>query len=338
MGNGRAPARTITTGPGRVRRRAWVLAAALSFSVMPAWAGEVLDKVIAVVNDEIITQSELDRLLIPIYEKYRKTYSGDELVVRLNQARQGLLSQLIEDKLVYQEAKRLGVKVSEEEVNSRFEEFKTRFASAAEFENLLKEQGLTATKLKERYRQQIAIRKLQQYEVQTKVIVTPKDIEDYYRRHLGKFTREESARVRAITLKKGEEAAKATSADPAVRARAEEILSRLYRGEDFGELAKIYSQDTKASQGGDLGWVRRGDLVNAIDQVLFNLKEGEISPILETATSHHIFKIEEKKTRHTKSLGEVREDISDHLFQSKTRRRFKEWVRELKKSAYISIR
>ncbi len=310
------------------------------FLIAPGFslAEEILDKVAAVVNDEVITQSELDQLLMPVYQKYKSKFSGETLMVKMNEARQKLLSQLIEDRLVYQESKRLGVQVTSEEVNARYEESKARFPSGEKFEKLLAQQGLTVSKLKERYREQIAIQKLHQHEIRSKIIVTPKDIEDYYASHSGKFTQKETVRARTITIRKSEEAVKKKEEDPVAKAKAEGILKRFYAGEDFATVAKQFSEDTMAAEGGNLGNVARGDLVRNLDEVLFNLKHGEISPVLETPMGYHIFKVEKKKARRTKPLDEVRDKISGLLFRKKSRQRFKEWMEDLKKNAYITIR
>lgn len=299
---------------------------------------EVLDKVAAVVNDEVITQSELDQLLLPVYEQYRGKLSADKLMEKMNETRQRLLSQMIEDKLVYQEAKRLSVQVTEEEVTARYEEFKTRFPDESAFDKLLTQQGLTVSKLKQRYREQIAIQKLHHHEIRSKIIVTPKDIEEYYTRHLSKFTREETVQARTITIRKSEDSVSKKLPDPVAKAKAEDILRRLYAGEDFALVARQSSEDTMATEGGNLGGVVRGDLVRNVDEVLFTLKPGELSPILETEMGYHIFKVEGKKERKTKSLEEIRDKIHDLLFREKSRQRFKEWVDGLKKNAYITIR
>lgn len=299
---------------------------------------EVLDKVAAVVNDEVITQSELDQLLLTVYQQYRQAYTGDQLAQKMNEARMALLQQMIEDKLVYQESKRLKVTVSEEEINERLEEFKARFPSEQEFEKILARQGLTLTKLRDRYREQIAIRKLQQYQVQSKVLVTPKDIEEYYESHLADFTQAEAVEAKTITVRKSEEAVKAESADPTARKKAEDVLRRLYAGEDFETVAREASEDTMAAEGGNLGTIKRGDLVENLDEVIFTLQPGELSPVLETPMGYHIFRVEKKSAKKVLSLEEVRNKIRDYVYREKSRARFTEWVDELKKNAYIAIR
>ncbi|MBI4550526.1 MAG: peptidylprolyl isomerase [Candidatus Omnitrophica bacterium] len=299
---------------------------------------EMLDKVAAIVNDEVITQSELDQLLLTVYQQYRQAFAGEELVRKMNEARMTLLQQMIEDKLVYQESQRLKVTVSEEEIKERLEEFKGRFPNEDEFEKILARQGLTLTKLRERYREQIAIRKLQQYQVQSKVLVTHKDIEEYYQSHLADFTQPEAVEAKTITVRKSEEAVKAESEDPTAKKKAEDVLRRLYAGEDFETVAREASEDTMAAEGGNLGTIKRGDLVENLDEALFTLKPGEISPILETPMGYHIFRVEKKTEKKVLSLEEVRNKIRDYVYREKSRALFAEWLDTLKKNAYIAIR
>ena len=300
-------------------------------------AAEVLDKVVAIVNDEVITQSELDQLLAPVYEQFRNTYAGSEFSLKMEEARQGLLNQLIEDKLVYQESKRLGVEVSEEEINERVDAFKARFKKE-DFERLLQEQGLTLSKLRNRYREQIAIRKLHQHQIRSKVIVTPVEIEEYYKTHLEEFTEGEKIRVSTVTIRKNEETLDENGEDVKAKAKAEEVRGKILAGENFEELAKTYSQDTKAETGGDLGFISKGELIPAIDEVIFSLKIGDVSPVLTTEMGYHVFKVVERQEKREKSLEEVRDMIEDFLIRKESRKRFKEWMQELKTNAYISIR
>jgi parvulin-like peptidyl-prolyl isomerase len=304
----------------------------------PAEARQVVDRVIAVVDDEVITQSELDQLLFPVYDQYRTLFKRGQFIAKMSEARQALLNQLIEDKLVYAEAKRKGVRVTQEEIEARVRDFRARFGNDGEFGKILADQGLTLSKLKTRYEEQIAIRKLHQYEVRSRIIVTPKEIEEYYRSHLEEFSQAEKIKVKSISIRKSEQAVEAGLPDEKARAELERILSLAYQGTDFSELAKTYSEDVKAFEGGELGYITRGELVDEIDQVLFSLKTEDISPILETELGYHLFKVEERIESQVKRLEEVRETVHEILFRKKAEERFLEWVSELKKNAYISIR
>ncbi len=122
------------------------------------------------------------------------------------------------------------------------------------------------TKLRERYRRQISIRRLHDYAVKRRVIVSPKEIEDYYKEHESDFATNERIQVRTITIRKSPEAVRKGLTDESARAKADEIHDELVtQGADFAELAKRYSQDSYALDGGDLGYIERGDMIEAID-------------------------------------------------------------------------
>jgi peptidyl-prolyl cis-trans isomerase SurA len=297
---------------------------------------ETIDRVVAVVNDEPITQSELDALIVPIYEQYRQAYSGQEFMRKMTEVRTNLLSQLIEDRLVAQEAERLGVVVTDEEIQAQINDVKSKFPSETEFKNFLDEQKISLSKLRERYKDQIAIRKLHQYEIRQKIIVSPKEIEEYYNSNLKAFTEKEKLKVKTIMVRKKE--SDQTDTDSVQRQLMETIVSELKDGADFASLAKQYSDETHAQDGGDLGFIERGELIATFDEVLFQLSVGSLSPILETEIGYHLFLVEAKQEKKVKPLAELKDEIENILFRTKSKNRFEQWINELKENAYISIK
>ncbi|HXV28495.1 MAG TPA: SurA N-terminal domain-containing protein, partial [bacterium] len=175
-------------------------------SALSAAETQLLDQVVAVVNEEPITQSELDMLLRPIYENFKNEYNGRDLYRKLNDVRRKLLNQLIEDRLVYQEAKKLNIQADEADIERRIEKFKSRFSTAAEMDEALRRQGMTLTFIRDRFRRQAMIENLQDQQVRSKVVVSPGDIETYYAEHSDEFAQSEGIKLRTITLKKSEEA------------------------------------------------------------------------------------------------------------------------------------
>ena len=298
---------------------------------------EVVDRIVAVVNDEPVTQDELDQYLRPLYEEYRKTYNGDELVSRLEEARRGLLNQLIEDRLVYQEAKRRGVVVDEWEIDDAVKDFEKQFASGEAAEAFLARQGMSVTKLRERYREQISIRKLHQYEIRSRVVVSPQEVEAYYRDHAKEFGDPEQVRLLEICIKK--DAKGETSAlGQAPSQRALVALHDLDGGKDFREVARARSEDSHAAEGGEMGWVKRGELVAAVEEKVYALEAGKYSAVVEVPDAFHIFKVLEKKPATVKPLEEARAKVEAVLSAEKAQARYKEWMERLKKNAFISIK
>ena len=316
-----------------------VMLACLLLNTFPAWAQkQLVDRVVAVVNDEAITQSEMDVYLRPLYEELRQQYGGEELAKQLDEVRLKLLNQMIEDRLVFQDAKTRGITVDESEIDEVVEETKKRFSSDTEFENMLIGQGYNLNELRESFHRQIAVRKLQDMQIRSQVVVSPQEIEDYYKNHQSEFAEEEAVKVRSVSIRKNEDAVKKGIIDENAKKEIETIEKRIRGGESFEKLAQEFSEDANAKQGGMVGWVKRGAMLPAIDKNLFELQVGGISPVLETSVGFHLFKVEEKRTSRIPPLDEVREKIRRILFQQEAQARFKEWMEQLKNRAYISIR
>lgn len=299
---------------------------------------ELLDQVIAVVNDEPITQSELDVLLRPLYEQYRQEFQGEELVMRINDARRKLLNQLIEDRLVIQEATKKEIHVDAAEVDEDMDKFKARFPNETAMEDLLKEQGISLNDIRKKLEKQAMMRQLHNQEIRAKVVVSPMEIEEYYKQNATKFDQEPRIKVRSITVKKSYEARDKGIVDEEAKMKIAEIRKRLLSGEDFGVLAKQFSEDVQAANSGLSDWIPHGSMIPVIDEVIFSLKLGEISQVIETPMGYHLFRVEEKEPSIKHTLEDVRDKIFGELYQQKSEARFNEWMQELKRNAYISIR
>ncbi len=304
------------------------------------WATErqLLDQVVAVVNDEAITQSELDVVLKPLYEEYRKHYMGESLMKALNEARQKILSQLIEDRLVFQQAKTQGIHPPDSEIEEKLTDFKTRFKDSQEMDSVLQAEGLSLTDVRKRIERQAMIRELQDMEIRSKIVISPTDVEAYYRDHPEEFTSPERLRFRTLTVKKNEEARTKGITDESARTKIEELRRWILSGDDFGTLAEKNSEDSSARQKGLGDWVEPGSMIPDINDVVFSLPVGEVSRVIETPMGYHLFRVEEKEEAHSKTLDQAREEIFAKLYKEKVRNRFQSWMEDLKREAYISIR
>ena len=299
---------------------------------------QLVDRVAAVVNNEIITQSEFDTIFRPIYDQIQKAYQGPDLSSQLETVRLKLLNQLIEDRLVYQEAQKLGITVSDAEIQEDLSVFKAQFPNPSAFEKEMERSGLNFPDIEKRIRERISIMKLHQSLIRSNVIVSPAEVEQYYKDHPGEFAQKEQVKAWCITLPKNEEAGKKGMTDETSKKKARQLIEQLKRGADFEKLAKEHSQDSHAVQGGFVGFVQRGDMVGSIDKVLFSLPKGSISDVLETEFNYHIFKVDEKHPASNKTFEQAKDEITEKLFRMKAHERFVKWMDELKKKSYISIR
>jgi len=295
--------------------------------------GEVIDKVAIVVNDEIITDREIARQLEPVYEKFKTIYGGQKLVEKLEEAKQRVAQQMIEDRLLYSEAKKQNIEIDEKDLDARVQEMVRGIGSREMFDKALIEQQLTLKDLKDRYRQQLMVRKLIDKKVGGGVLVTPIEIEAYYGKNSEEFQLPERVKLKniLISVKKFPDPAKALSL-------ARDISKRLREGCDFDGLAKVYSDGPGASEGGLMGYVKRGDLLPEIEQAVFSLKPGEVTGIVQSSLGYHIFKVEEKEPPRTPPLSEIRHEVEAAVYKKKADAKIRGWLDGLKKSAYIAFK
>ena len=294
---------------------------------------ETINKFVAIVNDEVITQQDIDQLLAVLYAQYSQEYKGDELVQKMEEVKKDILNQIIEDKLVLSRAKELGIKITESEIDERLDYVKKGFPSDEEFYKTLETQGVTIANLKDRYRDQLMMKKLVDYEVKSKISVLPSEISDYYEKHKDQFREKDKYKVKNILIK-----AKDDVSFELVKVEIEDVFNKLKEGGSFDDLAKQFSQGPNAEKGGDMGYIEQGQMLEALDKAISKLKPGEFSEPVKSDIGYHIFKVEDIQYGKQTSLEEAQKDIQLMLFQDKFKAQVSEWLSGLKKKAYISIK
>ena len=326
---GESPARRL------IAAGAVVLIAVLAVLAPPSSA-EIKEQIIAVVNDDIITFSELDKMLSPIFEQYERIYSGAELFSMLQKARHDILEHLIEQKLILQEAKRQNIREQmgddfSKEVERGVERVKSAFPSEEAFLAKLKRDGMTSSDFMAMQEEQALIRGILLKEVYSHCSVSPGEVKDYYEKHTMDFTEKEKIHVSQIWIK----------AEPGnekeARKKAEDILAKLDAGGSFAELARKYSDGPYASRGGDWGFISRGHWNSILEKAAFDLKPGRHSGVIISPLGAHIILLHERKPPTAKPLNEVYQEIEKKLFEKKASARREEWITSLKRKAYISI-
>ncbi len=322
-----------------VLKRKWVLAAAVLgiacqiFFAAPLLAETaVVERILAVVNDEIITEQDLQLMMAPVVAQMKTMYTGPELAEKLKIARRDFLNKIIEDKMILSEAKRRQVIVKDIEVDEMMTEIRNKFPSREIFQSSLEEQGLTEKKLWNRFYEQLMTQKLVAYEVKSKVSVSPGEVSAYYKNHPEQFAQGDRVRVQQILIRVGGR----TNED--AKAFAESLVAEIKGGKSFEEVAKTYSEGSEAKEGGEMGWIERGQLLGEIDEKVFALSEGEITAPIQSTLGYHIFKVVERQKFSLKPFPEVRDKIIEIIFRDKLRQRLEAWIQNLKKHAYISIR
>jgi parvulin-like peptidyl-prolyl isomerase len=293
---------------------------------------EVVERILAVVNDEIVTEQDIQIIMMPIAARYRTMYTGAELSERLSEARREFLNKAIEDKLVLSEAKKRQVIVKDVEVDEMMAEVRGKFPNREIFLASLEDQGLTEKKLWNRFRDQLMTQKLINFEVKSKVSVSPGEVSEYYKANSQDFVRGDRVKLQQILIRT------TSRTEEEARSFAESLVVQIREGKSFEELAKSYSEGAEAKEGGEMGWIEKGQLLGQIEEKVFVLKEGEVTEPVRSALGFHIFKVVSKQSLSPRPLSEVRDKIQDVLFREKLRHRLDNWINNLKKNAYISIR
>ena len=323
----------------------------LSFFSLPAalYAVEPAERsrIVAVVNDEVITEGELHKALVPAYLQMQATLGPEELSQRMQELRKKILQQIIDERLMLQEARnprpvevakgRIGtpppISVEDSEVEEMLAQTRGRFESPEAFEEALSQQGLSVEDLRARYRDQITIQKLIGREIRSRISISPAEITAYYQAHPQEFKTPQAVQVATILIRPADNAEVARA-----YAQAQDLRRQLGQGADFYELAKRYSDGFNAKLGGRIGWLEKGRNRKEIDEVLFDLKVGQVSPVIKTPVGFQIFLIESARAERQAELSEVQGQIEILLQNQKGSSKFGEWIARLRADAYISVK
>jgi peptidyl-prolyl cis-trans isomerase SurA len=295
--------------------------------------GMLLDRVVAVVNDEAVTLSEIQEEGQPVVRKIFQDFVGPERERRLEEAEKRLMEDLINRRLMYQVAKREGMLPSTAEVNSALEELKrnNNATDEAQFRALLKAEGLTMEQVRRSVGERLAIGRLLARQVRSTIIIGEDELTTYYEANQEKYQRTPTAEIRHVLfpVPPGED-------ETNVRARAETARARIAAGEDFTRVAE-HVVASGEGQGGDLMTVHQGELAPEIEAAAFGTPAGGLSPPIRSAAGWYLIQVERVQAERVAPFAEVRDAIRDQLFQEKFEAKRKEWLANLRAKAFIQI-
>jgi len=299
-------------------------------------SAELVDRIIAYVNDEIITLSELNEKTEAFVEARKQNPFLRDQDQAIETIRRTILENLINDRLASQEISRLKISVSDSEVNETVERIKqeNRFTQET-LEEMLRKEGKTLDDLRLTIRKDLEQSMLINQEVRRKIVITDEQVEAYYQSHLQEFQGKQRWRLYDIYLPFPAESSRAQMAR--LHADAEQIQRQLLQGADFATMAKRYSRGPAAEEGGDLGFFSKGELDPVLEKAIEELQPGEISPVITTNTGLHLIKITDVENTATTSLAEVQETISRQLYQEEINSRYAEWLQGLRERSYVKV-
>ena len=293
----------------------------------------MLDRVVAVVNKEVITWSELYKMMEYEASDQVKAMNEQGRVKIFKDNESVFLDRLIDMRLEVQEAAKIGLEVSSEEVKEAIEDIKKKYSLTDKaLEESLKKDGLTFEEYKKRLSEQILISQLVNKEIRSKIILSEGDARKYFDANRDKFSDSETFKLRQILLKKPEHDAD----KKAVEERASLIMQRLKAGDDFSALAREYSDDPSGKMGGDLGYIKKSYMAQEFIEVLSHMKVGDFSNPFWTEKGLHIIRLDEKVP--PKTATEMLEIVKNQLAEAEFSERYKSWIKGLREKAHIEIR
>ena len=313
-----------------LRKILFAVIAMLLGTVTVANSAILLDKVMAIVNKEVITWSDLykgmefeatDEVKAMKSEDRRKLFKENEMV---------FLESMIDTRLQIQEAWKIGISAGDEDVNRAIKSIKAKYSMTDEmFKEAIGREGFTLAGYRKKLVEQITVSRVIEQEVRGNVLVTDAEIDRYLSGHKELAKENEGFNLSHILLKRATDRKQ-------LEEKAADIYNRARAGENFQELARRYSEDANAKNGGDMGFVRKSDLSRDFLEVLLKMKNGDTSEPFWNEKGIHILRVNEVLM--FKSTDEMREAVRQKLLNEKFSAEYRNWLKGLRERAYVEIK
>ena len=296
---------------------------------------EISNRVVAIVKDDIITLYELNNRI-----KERTGQTSEEMK-EMNEEyfiekRQEILDDMITEKLAQEKILELELQVTQEEIDYYIENIKeTNNWTQEDLIESLKTQGMTLEGLRNQIKVQQEQNNLIEYEVKSKAVILEGQLQKYYEDHLDEFKEDEIVHVAGIFLLVQDQDNKDELNELTIK--GEELLARLKNGEDFGALAKEYSQGPGADEGGELGEYDTAEIDPELKKVIDGLSDGDLSGLITRDTGIQIIKLIKREGGNIRPFEEVRDEIYETIYNEELNKKYSSWLKELRDKSYTKI-
>ncbi len=307
-----------------------------------SWAAQLIDRVVAVVNDQVITMSEVNDAGKGYFKKITDQAPPAQVEDALSRAREEVLGTLIDKTLITQEAEKQHVSVSDAEIQAATQQMLDNNKITIDMLRAqLDQMGMDLAAYQDTLRNQILQSKLVNYEIRSKLIITEDMILDYYDTH---YTKHISAggyylmQMGFIWNQTDSKTGSNNTTKEDARKRANRVHALVVGGQDFRTLAQKFSDLPSAADGGDIGVFQEDDMAPYMQDAILKLSPGAISDIIETPSGFQFFKLlssQDGKIVVQTSFESVKEEIRAKLYEQQLKQQFDEWVKNIKENAYI---
>ncbi|MEI6072459.1 MAG: peptidylprolyl isomerase [Verrucomicrobiae bacterium] len=308
---------------------------------LAAQKAEVIDGVAAIVNNDVVTISQVRELIGAREREIRKAYSGSDLTEKVNEMRLAALKDLVDRQLIIQEFRKMqekGANIPDYVVDDRVQSIiREEFGGdRSAFVRTLQAQGYTLTRFKDVEKEKIVVQAMRQSKINENFVISPNQIQAFYNKNKGAYAIPEQIKLRMIVLREG--VAGDVPGAGNKEQTADEIRQKLVAGAEFNRMAEMYSEDEGSRDtGGDWGWVERGTLNEELSRVAFALSPGQVSKVVKLGESYYILFVEAKKNASIKPIPEVRDEIERNLIQQERMKVQQHWIEGLRAKSYIKI-
>ncbi len=303
-------------------------------------SGRTIEEIIARVNNEIITRSEYEKARASAEDDAKQECAGkctpEQLQADIEDRQKNVLRDLIDQSLLVQRGKDMGVSV-EPEVIKKLDQIRIQnnLASMEDLEKAVSSQGANWEDFKNNIRSQILTQRVISSEVGSHITIGKEEVQKYYEAHQKEFIRPEQVALREIEVNTE---GKKESELPDLKKKAETALQRVKDGEDFGEIAKRLSDGSTAKQGGFLGVYKRGELSKQLEDIVFKMKKSGLTDVLDTKQGYLVLQVMEHYDEGQQPLSKVENEITDKLYSGRMEPALRDYLRMLREQSYVVIK
>jgi len=297
----------------------------IGFGFCGSISAEVIDRIVAIVNNDIVTLVQLSKETAPYIKNIESSGSSEEKKNEaVKQINNKILMAMVDRSLTQQEAQKYRITVSDTEIENALENVKKeRSFSQEDFEDALKKEGRTIKGYREDVRKQILQSKLINHAVKSKVVITESEIKKYYDSNAKKYSGQKKYHLRNILMDNEDE--------------LKQIRKKLDAKEDFSGLAKKHSLLPNASEGGNLGLFDINNFAENIKEIISGLNKGDYSNVISTTQGFQIFYVEDIVLDGNKTYEQAHDEIQEILYSEQVKKKFETWIESLKENAHIKI-
>jgi peptidyl-prolyl cis-trans isomerase SurA len=303
-------------------------------------SGRVVEEIIARVNNEIITQSEYEKAKVAAADEAKQDCQGhctpEQLQIAIEDRQKNALRDLIDQSLLVQRGKDMGISV-EPDVIKKLDQIRIQnnISSMEDLEKAVSSQGVNWEDFKNNIRNGVLTQRVISSEVGSHITIGHDEIEKYYNEHKSEFVRPEQVALRSIEVNTER---KSPEEIVELKKKAETTLKRIKDGEDFGEMAKRFSDGSTAKQGGFLGVYKRGELSKELEDAVFKMRKNDITDVMDTKQGFLILQVLEHYDEGEQTLAKVEPEITDKLYTARMEPAMREYVKTLREQSYVVIK